>query len=239
MVDRTRPAQKDVDASMSRQVGASSEPSVPLDGRMLRSERTRTAIVDAHAALMNEGDLQPTAVRVAERAGVSLRTFWSHFSDTESLFAAAGAKTQEIARDLYQPVPVDQPLSERIGQFCRQRVRMLEAIAGASRAAQIRIPFSPALQASRAQHNSRLRSQIEELFAAEIAAAGEAGDELTTALMVAATWPAWMGSRDDLGLSVHAAASVMHRSVTALLACTSVPPFHLGTAPTGAGDSTG
>lgn len=181
---------------------------------------------------MSEGDLQPTAIRVAERAGVSLRTFWSHFNDLESLFAAAGAKTQEVARDLYRPVPVDQPLMDRVDQFCRQRVRMLEAIAGASRAAQIRIPFSPALQSSRAQHNNRLRSEIEELFAIEIAAAGDDGEEVVTALMVAATWPAWMGARDDLGLSVQQAAAVMFRSVTALLSRLEVPSFHLGVAGT-------
>ena len=59
-----------------------------VDGRTARSERTRNAIVDAHLRLIHEGDLRPTAERIAKQAGVSLRALWSHFSDLEALFAA-------------------------------------------------------------------------------------------------------------------------------------------------------
>jgi TetR/AcrR family transcriptional regulator of autoinduction and epiphytic fitness len=181
------------------------------DGRTLRAERTRESIIDAHMALMLAGDLQPTARRVAERAGVSLRTLWGHFTDLEALFAAAGRKSLEIQYADYRPVPVDQPLAARIDQFCRQRAHMLEVIAGASRAAQIRLPYSPQLRVNRAQHTDRLRAELTELF--------ELHDEpeLLTALLIATTWPAWMGARDDLGLSVAEATAVMHRTVTALL----------------------
>ena len=44
----------------------------PLDGRLARSARTRHAVVDALLDLLGEGDLRPTAARIAERAGVSL-----------------------------------------------------------------------------------------------------------------------------------------------------------------------
>lgn len=184
------------------------------DGRTRRAERTREAIIDAHMALMLDGDLQPTARRVAERAGVSLRTLWGHFKDLEALFAAAGQKTLRIQYADFHPIPPDQPLADRIDQFCRQRAHMLEVIAGASRAAQIRLPFSKQLRVNRAHHNERLRVEIAELFTAEVAG----DDDLLTALVVATTWPAWMGSRDDLGLSVEQSTTVMHRTVTALLA---------------------
>jgi TetR/AcrR family transcriptional regulator of autoinduction and epiphytic fitness len=183
------------------------------DGRTLRAERTRESIIDAHMALILAGDLQPTARRVAERAGVSLRTLWGHFTDLEALFAAAGRKSLEIQYAGYRPVPVDQPLADRIDQFCRQRAHMLEVIAGASRAAQIRLPYSPQLRVNRAQHTDRLRAELTELFASEIST----DPDLLTALLIATTWPAWMGARDDLGLSVAAATAVMHRTVTALL----------------------
>jgi TetR/AcrR family transcriptional regulator of autoinduction and epiphytic fitness len=183
------------------------------DGRTRRAERTREAIIDAHMALMLEGDLQPTARRVVERANVSLRTLWGHFADLEALFAAAGRKTLQIQYADYHPIPADQSLADRIDQFCRQRAHMLEVIAGASRAAQIRLPFSKQLRVNRAHHNERLRDELTELFAAELT-----GDpELVDALLVATTWPAWMGSRDDLGLTVEQATTVMHRTVTALL----------------------
>ena len=64
----------------------------PADGRMARSHHTRRAIVDAMRALHAEGDLRPTAPRVAARAGVSLRTVWQHFADMEALLLEAGRR---------------------------------------------------------------------------------------------------------------------------------------------------
>lgn len=179
----------------------------------MRAERTRRAVIDAHVALLLEGDLRPTASRIAERAGVSVRALWSHFRDLEELFAAAGEKTLEVQYAGVTPIPPELPLAERVERFCRRRARMLEVIAGASRAAQLRLPFSPQLRANRARHNERLRAELEEVFAGEVA-----GDpDLVTALLVTTAWPAWMGSRDDLGLSVGEATEVMRRAVSALL----------------------
>lgn len=189
----------------------------PLDGRTLRAERTRRAIVAAHMELMCEGDLRPTGERIARRAGVSLRTLWSNFSDLESLFAASGRKTWEMRNEVFKPVPVSLALPERIDAFCRQRVRILELIAPASRAAQIRIPFSPELKHSRAVHNDAVREEIEELFAEELADFRANRDEVVLALLNATTWPAWMSLRDDLGYDEAVGLRVMRRTVTALL----------------------
>ena len=52
-----------------------------IDGRLARSARTRHAVVDALLDLLGEGDLRPTAARIAERAGVSLRIVFHHFED--------------------------------------------------------------------------------------------------------------------------------------------------------------
>ncbi|WP_395108255.1 TetR/AcrR family transcriptional regulator [Actinomadura sp. SCN-SB] len=187
------------------------------DGRILRSRRTRAAIVDANMALMMEGNLRPTAAQVAERAGVSLRTLWSHFPDLESLFAATGEKTLEVQYAHHSVIPADLPLEHRVRAFCHQRATMLESIAGASRAAQLRLPFSEQLRRNRRRHNERLRTDIGQTFAPEIALAGKDADELVSALLVACTWPAWMGSRDDLGLSIEEATRVMERTVMAII----------------------
>lgn len=187
------------------------------DGRTLRSQRTRQAIVDAHTTLILEGNLKPTAAEVAERAGVSTRAVFSHFPDLEQLFAATGEQTLAIQYKEYRPVPADLPIDQRVELFCEQRARMLESIAGASRAAQARLPFSTQLQQNRARHNARLRTDLGLTFAPEIAQAGEDADVLVTALLVACTWPAWMGSRDDLSLTVVEATAVMVRTVHALL----------------------
>jgi TetR/AcrR family transcriptional regulator of autoinduction and epiphytic fitness len=55
------------------------------DGRVLRGERNREAIVEALLELYQEGDPQPPARAIAERAGVSLRTVFQHFNDMDTL----------------------------------------------------------------------------------------------------------------------------------------------------------
>ena len=44
------------------------------DGRLQRSERSRELIAEALYELMGEGDLGPSAQKVADRAGVGIRT---------------------------------------------------------------------------------------------------------------------------------------------------------------------
>ena len=188
-----------------------------VDGRTARAERTRRAIVDAHLALLEEGDLKPTGERIAERAGVSLRALWTNFKDMERLFAAAGERLMERQDAEFRPVPPELPLDERVDEFCRQRARLLELIAPAARASRVREPFSAQLRHNRAWFVARARSEIEELFAAELEAAGASRSELLDALTVASTWSAWSMLRDDLSLCVEDAARVMQRSVRALL----------------------
>jgi TetR/AcrR family transcriptional regulator, regulator of autoinduction and epiphytic fitness len=189
-----------------------------VDGRTARAERTRSAIVEAHLALIAEGDLKPTGERIAERAGVSLRALWANFKDMEALFRASGERLSERQDAEFVPVPVALPLSRRINEFCRQRARILELIAPSARAAQLLEPFSAQLRSNRANNISRVQREIAELFAHELDAAGSARAQLLAALTVASTWAAWSMMRDELHLDVREATSVMIRTVTALLA---------------------
>jgi len=184
-----------------------------VDGRTARSERTRNAIVDAHVQLILDGELRPTADRIAKLAGVSLRALWSHFADMEALFAASGQRILDRRDAAYQPVPVDLPLPRRIEAYCHQRARMLEQIAPAAKAAALKEPFSPALQHYRKCHIDRVRDELKILFAAELN-----GDQCRlNALTAIATWPTWSTWRDAIGLDVDSARAALTRSITALL----------------------
>ncbi|MEV4704039.1 TetR/AcrR family transcriptional regulator [Actinoplanes sp. NPDC049316] len=192
---------------------ASSRPSHRIDGRTARSERTRAAIVEAHVALIREGDLRPTADRIAKQAGVSLRALWSHFADMEALFAASGQLILEQRDETYEPVPTGLPLERRIEAYCHQRARMLEQIAPIAKASSLKEPFSPALQSYRRAHIQRVRDELRALFTREI------GDDeaLLNALTTAGMWPSWGTLRDAMGLDVEEARQVLTRTVTALL----------------------
>ncbi len=184
-----------------------------IDGRTARSERTRNAIVDAHVSLITDGDLRPTADRIAKLAGVSLRALWSHFADMEALFAASGERILERRDASYEPIPPDRPLAERITAFCHQRARMLEQIAPAAKASALKEPFSPALQRYRKLHVQRVRDELRALFGPEI---GD-DEELLNALTAVSVWNHWDTLRTPLDLSPDEARASLVRTITALL----------------------
>ncbi|HEY0001151.1 MAG TPA: TetR family transcriptional regulator [Actinoplanes sp.] len=185
-----------------------------VDGRTARSERTRAAIVDAHLQLIREGDLRPTADRIAKLAGVSLRALWSHFADMEALFAASGRRVLEMRDAAYRPIGTDLPLADRIEAYCRQRARLLEQIGPTARAAALKEPFSETLRRYRRVHLERVRDELSMLFAAELAG----DEELLNALTAISMWPTWSTWRNTMNMSTTAARATLSRTITGLLA---------------------
>ena len=71
-------------------IGESSERKpAKVDGRRLRSERTRRLIVEAYMELVREHRQVPTAVQIAQRAGYSVRSIFERFPDLHALRVAA------------------------------------------------------------------------------------------------------------------------------------------------------
>src|SRR5476649_2432551 len=60
-----------------------------IDGRRLRSERTKQLIIEAFLALLRDHSVMPTAVQIAERAGYSVRSIFERFPDLIALRIAA------------------------------------------------------------------------------------------------------------------------------------------------------
>ena len=56
------------------------------DGRRERSRSSRAKIVAALLKLVAEGEISPSAARVAETAGVGLRSVFRHFDDMDALY---------------------------------------------------------------------------------------------------------------------------------------------------------
>jgi AcrR family transcriptional regulator len=188
-----------------------------VDGRTARAQRTRAAIVEAHLRLIEAGDLRPTGERIAEAAGVSLRTLWTSFKDLETLFAASGERVFALMYADHETIPADLPRAVRVQRFTRQRVRELEILSPAARAAVVREPFSAQLRRNRSAYLARLRAEVTQVFASEIGAAGPDGDQLTDALVASSSFAVWNVLRDQLGLTEQGAAEVMLRCLTGLL----------------------
>src|SRR3954470_19450239 len=85
-----------------------------LDGRAARSARTRDAVVRALLDLIAEGELRPTAGRIAERAGISLRSVYVHFDDLDDLFVAAAREQRGRVSALVRALPERGPFEDRL-----------------------------------------------------------------------------------------------------------------------------
>lgn len=76
-----------------------------IDGRRLRSARTKQLIIEAYLSLLRESPQIPTAALIAERAGYSVRSVFERFPDLHALRVAATdyaftqGTAQAVARD--------------------------------------------------------------------------------------------------------------------------------------------
>jgi TetR/AcrR family transcriptional regulator of autoinduction and epiphytic fitness len=180
--------------------------------------RTREAIVDASIALVDEGDLRPTAPRIAERAKVSVRSVFQHFDDLEGLYAAVGDRLVERLSHLRMAVNHEMPVDDRIAEIVRQRAVLLEAITPVRRAAAVHAPFSREVRSRLQAGHDFLRGEIEQWFAVELANCAES-DRITTldALDTVLSWSSWNNLRTLNSRSPDEASRVLVHLVNAVL----------------------
>jgi len=189
-----------------------------VDGRRARSLKTRHAIVDATIALLEAGDLKPTAASVAERAGLSVRSIFQHFTDLEDLFLAVSDRQANRVAALYAGTAYDGDLPSRLATFVGYRSRLFETVAPIRRAALLQEPFSPTVADRLALARMLQRVDVERAFAPEIAAANAQGKTwLLEALCAITSFSTWDELRRSAGLSIEAASEAYGRAVEAIL----------------------
>lgn len=192
---------------------AGSEP----DGRAVRSERTRAAVVDALLALNDRGSLRPTAGDIAAQAGVSTRTLYVHFDDLDSLIVAASERQRQRLDQALPPIVATGTFDERLDGFVARRTALHEFGKGVRRAAVLQEPFSPAMQEVLRSARKALRAEVRYCFAPELDAAGDAHAQLLTALDVVASSATWEGLRVHNGLAEDDARALLHRMLRVLV----------------------
>jgi len=183
------------------------------DGRVLRAERSREAIVDALVALVGEGTPIPTAQQVADRAGVGIRTVFRHFSDMESLFAEVSARLRAEIQPLLRGRPIAGSPATRARELARRRARLFERILPYRRSTQIQRWNSPFLEAQLRSDHRELRAELRR-WLPELGAAGtDAGEALDAALSP----ELWMRLRIEQRLGVKRAEASYKRVALALV----------------------
>jgi AcrR family transcriptional regulator len=195
-----------------RRVG---NPAESLDGRRLRRENNREAVVEALVALFADGVYAPNSAQIAERAGLSPRSLFRYFEDVDDLNRAAIAQQLATARPLLDiGAGADDPLSARIQCLVEARVRLYDAITPGARAARITAHRHPLVAQQVADSRSYLREQIRRLFARELS-----GDRLALLPAVDAlcSFEAYELMRADQKMSRPKVAAAMSRALTTLL----------------------
>lgn len=188
-----------------------------VDGRRLRAQRNREAVVRAILQLVKEGNLRPRAPEVALRAGVSERTVFRHFADLDSLFIAASEQQRPTLDSYLNPRPSGD-LEARIEAFVRLRARLYEEITPVRRAASLVVPFHPLLAERLEDTHRQAREQLLEVFAPEIERReGERREALVETLDVLTSWPAWDVLRHSQRLPVARARRVLAAAIEGLL----------------------
>jgi TetR/AcrR family transcriptional regulator of autoinduction and epiphytic fitness len=188
------------------------------DGRKIRAERTRKALVDALLGLLDEGNLSTTAAAIAERAGVSERSLFQHFSDREALFEAVAREQYERVVPTLHPIDATLPLDERIDQFTRKRARLYERIGGLQRAALLIEHESPAVSGWLTAVRRALAAEAERVFHRELEAIPpDEREPVQAALVAMCGWPSWDGWRTHQRLGVSRARAAMAAAIGALL----------------------
>ncbi|HMO77333.1 MAG TPA: TetR family transcriptional regulator [Sphingopyxis sp.] len=185
-----------------------------IDGRRERSRSSRARIVAAMLELIERGDLVPSAARVAEEAGVGLRTVFRHFDDMDTLYREM---SETIAQRVWPIVaaPYDgDDWRAHVRELVRRRARVFETM----------LPFRLAGNIKRYQ-SAYLMGQYGQVVALErdllmrlLPDAVRADRTGTEALCAALSFQTWRALRHDQGLVAAEAAAVIAHMAERLIA---------------------
>ncbi|MDO9370963.1 MAG: TetR/AcrR family transcriptional regulator [Sphingopyxis sp.] len=202
---------------MTTKVKKSSAPKAEpkrVDGRRERGRSSHKRIVEAMMELIIGGDLAPSAARVAEEAGIGLRTVFRHFDDMDSLYAEITATiTERVMPIVVAPYP-DQDWRANMRELVRRRIRVFEATLPFRLAANIKRYQSPFLMGQYGRTIMLERELMLRLLPGNVLT-----DRINVeALCAALSFQSWRTLRHDQGLSVEDAGTVMGQMVDALIA---------------------
>lgn len=184
-----------------------------VDGRTVRREKSRQRIIDAIVQIVTEGEVEPTAVKVAQIAGVTMRTVFRHFDDMESLLreVVLDLRTQTDAlRVDFNPgedwrAQFEQLIVRRSGLFEKFMPRLLWATAARHK--------SPVINEDLQNYSKRLRQSLATTLPDQFVANSEAFSAVEAVL----SWGFWIRLRRDQKLPVKGSTKVVQTEVTAIL----------------------
>jgi AcrR family transcriptional regulator len=189
-----------------------------VDGRRLRSERTRLQIIEAYLDLLRESPQVPLATQIAKRAGVSVRSVFERFADLLSLSLAAA--DHAVAQGLAQAVArdVDGDRQARLRSQVETRAAICEQWLPLWRALLHNQSESDLLTARIERMRDAIMARLELMYRPELSTLAEPERrQLLLALEALTDFESWGRMRERHGLSVEAAQEVWIKAIDRLL----------------------
>ncbi len=190
------------------------------DTLAFRDEQSRDAIVDAMLGLYHRGIPDPTALQIADQAGVSLRSVYFHFADLETLAVEAVRRQRSQIEPLLVQPSASGALEDRVSDTVARRCELFEIVTPVRRAALLIRHRSPTIDENLAFLAKMLRDQLATTFAAELAARNEEhgdGCAVLDALELVTSWEAWERLRTSQTLTRDRARTVLQVTLAGLL----------------------
>lgn len=184
------------------------------DGRRERSRSSRSKIVAALLDLVGKGDVSPSAARVAEVAGVGLRSVFRHFEDMDALYREMGEVIEARVLPILLRPPAGDNWKDKMFDLAERRAQVFEAIMPYRISANLRRFESPYLM-----HDYRRMLRFEsESIDAHLPAGVRADAAGARGLGVILSFQTWRLLRHDQELPVDQAQEVVRRLLGAALA---------------------
>ena len=154
----------------TRQIPVVTAPDAAIDGRTMRRNRNRTAVITALLDMIREGDLHPGAAEIADRAGVSHRSIFRYFDDLDDLVRTAIDQAFQDAAPLSTlPAPGSKTLDQRIADVVDARLALFVFVDGTMQLARMRAYSIPSIDEAIALVAEEFRVQLGEQFETELA----------------------------------------------------------------------
>jgi AcrR family transcriptional regulator len=189
-----------------------------IDGRRLRSERTKQLIIEAFLALLREQLVMPTAVQIAERAGYSVRSIFERFPDlfalrlaaTDYAFAQAAALAPARSVDADRATRLKSQVETRAGT-CERNIALWRMLSSSE-------DTSGELAMRLAKAREAVLGRLELMFRAELSTLPESDrKELLIALEALTDIESWARMREAFQLSFEEACAVWSTAIDRLL----------------------
>ena len=216
---------------MSPSEGASRSPGAPkpvrIDGRRLRSERTRQLIIEAYLALIRENPSipMPTAQEIAARAGYSVRSVFERFPDLHTLRVAAADYGLAHAAALAPARDVDGDRATRIRSQVETRAGTCERGVALWRALTYNFDENDALTVRIKVARERTIDRMRLMYGRELSVLTDLEQRnLLIALEAMTDIESWARMRDTYGLSYAESCAVWIRAIDRILPPTPPDP---------------